>query len=276
MQPTNYQTPKTLYYQPEKKQVSATGKALADCAKFTVEAAELFSPKHSFLLHGIEAMGSRGDFSHIDHGIGFLMILSSPAILGLKCLLGIPALLGGAISTAVIAPIHASEKLVNAVAGPSEATVKRKEHTEQFVARMKEILKSFKTVERIELEKHPERLISLALLTVAFLSRTLHGDQLKAVHEIISPDDVIKMDDQAKEYFSKVCLMKSCLQDLNLSPDDGHAWQILTQYIKDLYSETNQLQNSEKNALKLLDDLSNDLSQKISKDEIFKAAWQKS
>lgn len=286
-------TPRTIHYEYEEKENEGnnngtlTGPALAGCAKFTSKTGELvFSPKYSVLVNGIMAMNdnSGGDYGRpIGQGIGFLMVMTTPAVLGIKCLLGIPCVVGGATATVALAPVYFAEKVIKTVVhgiggifGPSEATLRRKEYTEQFVARMHDTLEKFNTVQKDFFEKNPESLVCLSATVVAFLSRDLKMAQLKVGDDILEKDDLEGMGKDATEYFKMICKMKSCIRDLELSLDNAHAWETLTAFIMASTNEENDLQESQKEALNLLTQVGEELSQMVVKDEIFKAAWEKS
>jgi hypothetical protein len=254
--------------------VSAAGKAFKDTANFTKKLA-LFEVC-PFLLGGILfASGTpKNDIGQLFKGIGGMMIVASPLILLLKCL-ALPVLAGSAAATAATGIAYGVDKLSTKLSEPSEAEKQRIEHTQHFVQRMKDFLNNYTPEQRADVEKNPGSLISLSLLTVVFLSRRLDGDQIKDGDSVIQKSDVAKMDAHAQDYFDKVCKMKSYLKDLSLSPEDGLAWEYLTQSIQNFYNKKDSLQPSEQATLETMIKECDALSSLIIQDDIFQTAWKK-
>ncbi len=252
---------------------SAASKAFAGSANFTKKLAVFEATP--FLLMGLSSLAitSSHDIAQVARGMGGLMVAASPFILVLKCL-ALPVLAGSSIATAATGIAYGTEKLVNKVKEPSEADKQRIEHTRHFVLRMKDFIAKSPDEQRSQAEQNPGSVISLSLFTVVFLSRKLDGDQIKDGDAIIKQADVANMDAHAREYFSRVCKLKSYLTDLKLSPDDSHAWTYLSHSIKNFYEHPEALQEFEKATLEKMIKECDALTALIVQDEIFQAAWK--
>ncbi len=268
------------------QEISKTENILKDCAGFTAETFEMtFSPKYSFLIQGIAGLSQSGSGygGNIGQGISYLMILSSPAMLALKCLFGIPSVVLGTIATGLVGTAYVVEKTVNAASEgmgnlckPSEATQRRQKYTENFVFHMKKFLQNFSTAKKEEFESNPGPLICIAATAFAFHARNLEEGKLVGENDnIITKENIAEMGDNAIEYFKAISKMKSCIYDLNLSKDDNHAWEVLVELINQCSLEDNTLEEHQKEALALLEKTGQQFSEKVLEDDFFKAAWKK-
>lgn len=274
----------------DKKRPTCTGRYLEKTASFTITAPQIMSPQHSLILTGIMMMtepAGGGMFDNIGRGLGFLSIMAGIPLLVIKPAVAIPLTAAGALGTAVVAPIYAGEVTVRKtisgiksifgmVTAPSKANVQRRKYMTKFVARMHEMLKEVPTYQKGEFQQNPALLVSLSITVVAFLSRNLDDKELRVGGEIVRREDLNNANPKVVDYFKRLCTIKSCIRDLNLSPDNEHAWEFFTNYIKNHGSEENQLTEFEKNTLDYFVEQNEELSRLVCDDELFQQIWTES
>lgn len=270
-----------------------TAPALNGCASFTSESAQfLASPKYSLFIQGIKAINSKssgGYLSGLEQCMGALMIMASPIWGLLRVGIGLPCTILGAVATTVtggaVGVEWSGRKVTQGaqqILGPSEKSNLREKLTEKFVRRMHETLKNMDYNEAHFFKQHPEQLVSIAGICVAFLSRKEEGKCLKAGDKIVSKEDIANQGETCKGYFNDLCEIKYAIQCLRLGLDDSHAWDYLMNALENLDledSEEKELSKSERNeieTLKLLMERACHFSEYVTDDAIFAKVWKKS
>lgn len=266
--------PAELDFNPEAPHAATTGKIFKDVASFTATLGSFEATP--FLLGGIILSLGRGqnDIAQVVRGMGGVMVVASPLIAIAK-IVALPVLAGSAVATAVTGAVHGVDLLIDKIKEPTLAKRQRIEHTQHFVQRMRDNLQALTEEEKMAVEKIPGTLIATSLLSVAFLSRKLEGKQLKDGSSIIQSSEVESMDSHAQEFFARVCKLKEALRELNLSPEDNHAWEYLSKGIHDFHFDKSKLSAFEQETLKKLIEECDDLSKTIAEDEIFLTEWKK-
>lgn len=263
--------------------------AIEDCAKFTSESFQIaFSPRFSAFLHGINMLShpkSGGMFSGLDHAIGGLMVMASPAWLAIRLSVGIPGLVIGSISTVAAAIGTGVESVGRNISGkvkqmnaPSDAEIQQRQIIEAFVQRMHETLKNYSFMEQRFCKENPAQLIGVCLMIVAFRARKLEGKSLYVQEKIVKEEQFQDQDGIRKKYFKDLCELKDAIASLHLSPDDEYAWLYLVEALKEVATEEalNQAPSDEAETLRFVMEKANGLGVSIADDPIFKEIWQKS
>jgi hypothetical protein len=265
----------------------ASREVFYECAETTAKSVQLLvDPRFSLFIQGVKMMAKddRGGFlSGFENGIGFLLVLASPV--------------AGILKIGILAPIAVISAAATGVAGiatgvewtgrkikrkidksnvPSPAETARKHTTEQFVTKLHEILKRMPYAQSHFYKENPAQLISLGLISVAFLSRNLDTEGLKVGHHILTKEMVNGQDANGSYYFKTVCEMKDALRSLNLSLYDEQAWDQLMQSIENLGKTPLVNTQDTEDALTLFMQYTLDLSKKVHEDIYFKKAWENS
>jgi len=268
------QTPVRLTHHDEQTD-STIANAYKHSKEFTKNVG-LFEISPFFLMAlGLQLGKPTNDTGQIVKGFGKFILVISPLIFVAKCLL-FPVFLAGGLATAGTGAAHEIEKLFGKFVNPSPAERDRIIHTKHFVDRMETLLLNpdYTEEQKEKLEKNPEALVSLALLTIAFLSRSLNGEEIQAGDDVIKKSDVAKMDEHAQDYFARECRIKSNLQGLNLSPDNDHAWEYLLQSMKNFNDKRGSLLQHEQANIEAMCKECEELSSQIVQDKIFQTIWK--
>ncbi len=268
----------------EADQKTSTNSHVRDSAEITKDMAELvFSPQYSVLIKSIKMISTKpkGRFS-LDRELGILLLLASPGIIGLKIGIGIPVIIGAAATTAVLGPLCLAKKIGKFVANgldpplPPSFDKQRQEYVDQFVASLKKIMNDFNEDEQTLFKQDPSGIIDLSMISLAFLSRNEITNQLKMGDEIFTEEDANKLGPNAKEYFKRICSLKSLISDLRLSPDNAQGWKILKESMIELGSEECKLQEFHRVKLSSLIIESMELTQLIMQNPLFQTTWHNS
>lgn len=226
-----------LHEAPQPKCSDATKNAVKDSVEFTTEAASLYSSKYSALCQGIIYMNSRDTF-RIGQGMGFLMLCAVPVLEPLRLGLATVGTVLGAGATVATGLAHGVVKTgeaVGSLAAPSETKITRQKFTDLFIERMKSFLldHTISPAKKAELIAHPEPLIAMGVIAVAFNSRSLRGKQLNTGFGTINADTIQNQARICKTYFDYVCSVKDDLQQLELD-NTNTPWDTLIEMYTDL------------------------------------------
>lgn len=292
---TEYNLPKPKHLHSEEKGSSnnslVTLEAFKGSASFTAESAKfLADPRYSLLIQGISLVCSKpsgGYMSGLEQMMGGLMIMASPAWAVIRIGLGLPLTLVGAAATAITGGAVAAEwggrKVVKGAlqaVEPSEKEKLREKLTENFVKRMHLTMAEMDYNEKVFFKDHPEQLISLAAIYVAFLSRNEEENSIKSAEKVIKIDDLPKEDENSLKYFKQLCEMKNAIKSLNFGRDSTHSWNLLLDSLKNidepLEEGASRHSINEKETLKLLVEMACTLGDAVNEDELFKKIWEES
>jgi hypothetical protein len=244
--------------------------SVADAANFTYRAGEfLLSPKYSLLINGIKLIAgdkNQGYLSGFGTFIGALMITSSPVWGVVRLAVGVPGVVVGAIGTAVSGILYA---IGLGVPTPSRADTQREALTRQFVARMQDVMKGMSYPQAHYFREHPNQLISIAFITVAFLSRKEGDNRLKAGGQTLRWEDISEQDATRKAYFEGISYMKMAIQSLGLGDDDDEAWAKLLGFI-----QTPPEDLVGRDTIEILTSTSAGMSEVLVGDKVFIRVWE--
>jgi hypothetical protein len=151
--------------------------------------------------------------------------------------------------------------------------------TKQFVQRMHETINKLPREQKKFYIKNPEAILNLSILAVAFRSRTLEGGTLKVGDKNLALEDIGKLPEHCKEYFTLVCQIRDEITNLRLSPDDPHAWNFLLNGLNQLRSsETVPAMSEHHQAVTMLTLVTYlfELTQKVTTDQVFVKVWKES
>lgn len=284
------------YPQQESERRVIQGEAVVGLAGYTLKRAEFFlHPKYSALLTGIQMIRAKeeGYLKGFSVFMGTLFVAASPAWGIVRVVGGGVPTLAGLAGTALVGTAYVIQELVLKIKSAVHQTPPEeiREHlTKLFVTRMHLILQKLDDQGRTFFKDNPDQLISIALISVTFLSRNVEGDQIRVGDELLGFNKIKKMDNERKQYFTEVCAIKNLIRDMHLGPDDEHAWQwLLTQTTKltpeeletvalqvdDLEEGWTAVPKSEKLEVELMSRVIC-LSKKITEDPVFQRLWHQS
>jgi hypothetical protein len=266
--------PQLLAMQSHARVLPAAGPLLTVAsANLTVRSAQfLFSPKYSLLVIGIkEIANDHGYLKGLGSAIGTLMILASPTWAAIRLAVGVPGMIIGAAGTVISSLVWGTQSAVQKIQNPSEADTKRKELTELFVRRMHTILNDMPYNKIHYFKEHVDQLITIAFITVGFLSRKDEGKRLLVGGQLLRQSDVNNQDEIQKGYFDSVYEIKQAIRSLRLSDDDEHAWHYLLNLIENPPEDAN-----ERETVELLTGYAWTLAEAVTEDTVFQETWKAS
>lgn len=229
---------------------TVTGPLLQRWITFTKEHGQyIFDPKFSFFLAGMRMMNHpRSEelpLRWIEQFMGFLLTCASPVIGAWVLKEEGPKTAGGAIATAVVAPIAAAEytaratiQAASALAQPSNAESQREHFTALFIDRMVMVARQ-QNLSQAQLQKvknNPLPLIGKAALEVAFLSRKeLSTTALSVGYQSLHRQNIHHLPEVCKSFFDALCVMKTAIQNLQIEQDTVYeTWNALQSLIEQL------------------------------------------
>ena len=265
-------------YQGDNHQSSSTftGPALKNCALFTKEAGEVtFSPKYSLLVNGLKSMcasDNGGMMSGFENMMGTLMVMASPIYGVGRFGVGVPVTILAAGATGAAAVLWLGEKAVRSVSQiklPSLPENQTKKLMQEFVERMHTVLKEMKVDHQTirQFKAHPETLIGIAALCVAFLSREAGEGTLLHQGLEITKNEV--KDKKRRNYFDAILIIKENILDLELEKKNERAW-------KNLMAAIDSANDDSETYILSIIELTANLGETVAADPEFKEAWEAS
>lgn len=270
----------------EKKTVilssQTTAKAVDECTQLTLNSIKVLSPEYSSFIQGIKLICTKDTgYLPISGGLGVLLIMATPVWEPLRVVGAAIGALAGSIGTLFTGIFYGAQRageLTAQAMEPTEAELERLKFTSAFVERMQAILTNqeinFPRPHVLHFYEHPEQLIGLAALAVAFRSRDLAGTQLRTTYGVIDEAFAKKQPLICQNYFNFVYEMKEAIRGLRLSPDNVLAWDFMVKAYTNVSEgaiaeyEGNQMENLNYVALQ-----AKELCSLFIKDPIFQKLW---
>lgn len=241
----------TLYiFRPPTPITTVTGPLLQRCVTFTKEHGQyIFDPKFSFFLAGMRMMNRPKSeelpLKWIEQFMGFLLTCASPVIGAWVLKEEGPKTAGGAIATAVVAPVAAAEYTARAavqaastLAEPSNAESQRAHFTALFIERMVMIAQkqNLSHAQLQDVKNNPLSLIGKAALEVAFLSRKEPTTTALSVgYQTLHRQNIHHLPEECKLFFDALCQMKTAIQNLHIEKHTVYdSWSALQSLIEQL------------------------------------------
>lgn len=117
--------------------------------------------------------------------------------------------------------------------------------------------------------EHVDQLISIAFITVAFLSRKESDKRLRAGDRTLRWEDISEQDATRKTYFERLCEIKTAIQSLGLGDDDELAWTKLLGFIQ------TPLEGSvDRDTIEIITGISVGMSEVLVEDDVFVKVWE--
>jgi hypothetical protein len=259
----------------------ATTPVLKDCVELTIGAAEILHPKYSTIYLGIKGMRAKsgGDYCRgIENAFGFLLLAASPVLEPCRIIGGGLGVIGGAIGTAVVAPVTGTEKNFRKALNSdqlNDPALKRQALINAFTKRMRRLVNSSLKLtadEKLQLMGHPQKLIALSAIALAYNSKNEFINELKmADNSIIKRNQIETLDEVFKDYFMSVCQLKSLIKDIERAERDFD-WRKLMERLDNPFLSEFGGKETRENYVKL-GQKAIDLAEVIIADEGFQQSW---
>lgn len=253
----------------------STMNAVTESMEFMKAASSLFSSKYSFLAHAIQNMNGHDTFG-VGKGLSVLLFCAAPV--GLATI-GTVTGDGATLVTGLVHGAVRTDQLLGSIAGLSDDQLIRQKFTDAFIERMRTFLldNTIRQDTKAELIAHPEMLIGMGVVSVAFNSRELPDQQLNTAFGIIDERTIEDFPRIYKTYFDYVCSVKDDIRKLSLSVvSDSNHWDLFKRLYVDVYAK-NLHSYDQKIILTMvhLVNMTEAVCELFLNDPYFKDAWQR-
>lgn len=213
----------------ERRDCLLTEQPFFTCAKFTGEHIKNLSEAYKLLTYKAPRPGD-----WVEAMVTGLFVLAAPTIGTYLVVRSLPRAVVGGLGTAALAPLYTIEwlghQVKNLTKSLQSSESQRKEQLEhlmgQFVNRMKERMFKGTPQEAIFFKQHPDLLINVSVVSVAFMSRR-EPIGLKVGNGLLTMEQIGGQDVNRKQYIQDVIAIKEAISQLPLSDDEDEAWNQL-------------------------------------------------